>query len=249
MRILFIASGFNSLSQRLYVELMRRGHEVSVELDVDDAVSQEAVELYAPDLILAPFLKRAIPESIFSRHVCLVVHPGIPGDRGPAALDWAILNEEPHWGVTVLQAEAEMDAGPVWAAAKFPMRKASKSSLYRNEVTEAALKAVLTALKRFEKGEGPPPADKVWSGDRGIERPPCKQADRAIDWQRDPLSRCLVCNEGLRPADAPALAEVPKGVTPPIRTCPSCRRLYWAGGHEARIRRTLAALATVPKPR
>ena len=83
MRILFIASGFNSLSQRLFVELTQRGHEVSVELDIDDKVSREAVELYAPDLIIAPFLKRAIPESIFSKHVCLIVHPGIPGDRGP----------------------------------------------------------------------------------------------------------------------------------------------------------------------
>ncbi len=78
MRILFIASGFNSLSQRLFVELTAKGHEISVELDIDDAVSQEAVDLYAPDLILAPFLKRAIPESIFSKHVCLIVHPGIP---------------------------------------------------------------------------------------------------------------------------------------------------------------------------
>ena len=31
-----------------------------------------------------------------------------------------------------------MDAGPVWATAEFPMREATKSSLYRNEVTEAA---------------------------------------------------------------------------------------------------------------
>ena len=95
MRILFIASGFNSLSQRLFVELTQLGHEISVELDIDDATSEQAVDLFAPDLILAPFLKRAIPESIFSKHLCLIVHPGIPGDRGPAALDWAILNQEP----------------------------------------------------------------------------------------------------------------------------------------------------------
>ncbi len=185
MRILFIASGFNSLSQRLFVELTQRGHEVSVELDIDDTVSQEAVELYAPDLIVAPFLKRAIPESIFSRHVCLIVHPGIPGDRGPSALDWAILNQEERWGVTVLQAEAEMDAGPIWAAAGFPMRRASKSSLYRNEVTEAAVKAVLQAIDRVKKGEGPPDPEQVWTEARGIERPPVKQADRAVDWRRD----------------------------------------------------------------
>jgi putative two-component system protein, hydrogenase maturation factor HypX/HoxX len=111
-------------------------------------VTEEAVALFRPDLILAPYLRRAIPESVWRAHVCLIVHPGIVGDRGPSALDWAILNGVPEWGVTLLQAEAEMDAGPVWAAATFAMRPAMKSSLYRNEVTEAAVRAVFTALER-----------------------------------------------------------------------------------------------------
>ena len=83
----------------------------------------------------------------------MIVHPGIEGDRGPSALDWAIQSERAEWGVTVLQAEAEMDAGPVWASANFPLRAAKKSSLYRNEVTEAAVQAVLLAVERFAGGE------------------------------------------------------------------------------------------------
>jgi putative two-component system hydrogenase maturation factor HypX/HoxX len=71
------------------------------------------------------------------------VHPGIVGDRGPSALDWALQEGATEWGVTVLQAEAEMDAGPVWATAEFPLRAAKKSSIYRNEVTQAATTAVL----------------------------------------------------------------------------------------------------------
>jgi putative two-component system hydrogenase maturation factor HypX/HoxX len=85
---------FNSLAQRLYVELTRRGHEVSIEFDINDNVAIEAVALFRPDLIVAPFLKRAIPEAVWRERVCLVVHPGIPGDRGPSALDWAIMNNE-----------------------------------------------------------------------------------------------------------------------------------------------------------
>ncbi|MBI2313526.1 MAG: hydrogenase maturation protein [Betaproteobacteria bacterium] len=186
MKILFLTHSFNSLAQRLFVELTERGHQVSIEFDVNDRVSEEAVELFRPDLILAPFLKRAIPESIWKRHVCIVLHPGIPGDRGPSALDWAILGGETEWGVIALQAAAEMDAGDVWATARFPMRAARKSSLYRNEVTEAAVTALLTAVERFASGAfRPEPLDYGKPEVRGRLQPLMTQQDRAVDWSAD----------------------------------------------------------------
>jgi putative two-component system hydrogenase maturation factor HypX/HoxX len=94
MRILLLTHSFNSLTQRLFAELTARGHELSVEFDIADSVTEEAVALFRPDVVVAPFLKRAIPESVWRTVVCLVVHPGIKGDRGPSALDWAITNRE-----------------------------------------------------------------------------------------------------------------------------------------------------------
>ena len=184
MRILFLTHSFNSLTQRLFVALRGCGHQVSVELDIADSVSEEAVALFKPDLIVAPFLKRAIPATIWQRYVCLVVHPGIVGDRGPSALDWAIINRESKWGVTVLQANAEMDAGDIWAQASFPMRIAKKSSLYRNEVTDAAVSAVLEAVEKFGNRKRPVPlADAVEAC--GTLRPLLQQSQRCIDWQHD----------------------------------------------------------------
>ncbi|MBZ0145360.1 MAG: hydrogenase maturation protein, partial [Rhodocyclaceae bacterium] len=202
MRILFLTHSFNSLAQRLYVELSGRGHEVFIEFDINDNVAIEAVALFKPDLVIAPFLKRAIPEAVWRERVCLVVHPGIVGDRGPSALDWAIMNDEAEWGVTVLQANAVMDGGDIWATRTFPMRAARKSSLYRNEVTEAATAAVLEAVEKFAQGDFTPmPLDYANPGvrtpgvlpqggfaspsGRGIERPLMKQDERRIDWTRD----------------------------------------------------------------
>ncbi|MET0084334.1 MAG: hydrogenase maturation protein [Sedimenticola sp.] len=200
MRILFLCHSFNSLTQRLYVELSDRGYEVSVEFDVNDAVSEEAVALFEPDLIIAPFLKRAIPESIWRNHTCLVVHPGIVGDRGPSALDWAILTDEETWGVTVLQANAEMDAGDIWASVNFPMRKATKASLYRNEVTEAAVSAVLSAVENAASDiYKPEPLDYSKPDVRGELRPLMRQDDRQVDWQRDDTEtvlRKIRCGDG-----------------------------------------------------
>ncbi len=192
MRILFLTRSFNSLTQRLYVELAMRGHEVSVEFDIADSVTEEAVALFRPNVIVAPFLKRAIPESVWRSHVCLVVHPGIVGDRGPSALDRAVQDGESEWGVTVLQAEAEMDAGPVWASETFAMRAATKSSLYRCEVTEAAVEAVLAAIERLASGAFAP--QRVVPGAPGLRggaRPLLRQEERRIDWARDDTATVL----------------------------------------------------------
>lgn len=64
---------------------------------------------------------KAIPEDIYSRKKCLIVHPGIKGDRGPSSIDWAILSEKSEWGVTILEANKEMDAGDIWASRNFPI--------------------------------------------------------------------------------------------------------------------------------
>jgi putative two-component system hydrogenase maturation factor HypX/HoxX len=191
MRILLLTHVFNSLSQRLSAELQLLGHHISVEFDIADSVTEEAVLLFRPDLIVAPYLRRAIPESIWSRHVCLIVHPGIVGDRGPSALDWAVQEGETEWGVTVLQAEAEMDTGPVWASVTFPMRRAKKSSIYRHEVTQAATTAVLQAVQRFESGNFVPQALATLPALPGRLRPLMKQSDRCLDWERDDTATVL----------------------------------------------------------
>ena len=193
MKVLFLTRSYNSLTQRLHVELAARGHQVSIEFDIADSVTEEAVALFRPDVVIAPFMKRAIPASVWRNVPCLIVHPGIVGDRGASALDWAILEGERTWGVTVLQAEAELDAGPVWASETFVMRAdASKSSLYRNEVTEAAVRAVLAALERIALGQYLP--QRVQAGEpgvRGTARPPMQQSDRALDWQRHSTDELL----------------------------------------------------------
>ena len=186
MRLLLLTHAFNSLAQRLFVELRADGHELSVEFDIADTVTEEAVHLWQPDVVIAPFLKRRIPESVWSTRLCLVVHPGPPGDRGPAALDWAIEEGAREWGVTVLQATGDYDAGPVWASRRFGMRdQATKSSLYRCEVVEASLHAVREALARVQAGgRGEPPPAGRW-------RAAMTAADRAIDWQRDDSATVL----------------------------------------------------------
>src|SRR6266702_1979801 len=183
MRILFITTAHNSLSQRAFVELVDRGHTVIVVIASCEAAMLAAVEREHPDLIVAPMLKACIPASIWQMYTCIIVHPGIKGDRGPSSLDWAILNASEQWGVTLLQADAEMDAGPIWASRTFAMRAGSKSSLYRHEVTEVAIQGLLETIAKFESHTFlPEPLDYRKEEIKGRWQATMKQTDRAIDW-------------------------------------------------------------------
>jgi putative two-component system protein, hydrogenase maturation factor HypX/HoxX len=160
MQILFLTTAHNSLSQRLYIELTELGHSVGVALATSAEAMLQAATAAQPDLILAPMLKKVVPDAVWRTWPCVIVHPGIRGDRGPSSLDWAIALKEKTWGVTNLQAEAEMDAGPIWASHEFPMRARaySKSTLYREDVTEAAVRGTLETVRRLAEGNFEPEA-------------------------------------------------------------------------------------------
>jgi len=186
MKILFLIHSFNSLTQRLFIELQNLGHNVSIEFDINDKVSLEAVELFQPNLIIAPFLKRKIPKNIWQNFLTWIIHPGILGDRGPSSLDWAILNDEKIWGVSIIEAVEKLDAGPVWGYEYFAMPKnRSKGSIYRNEITDAMIKAIKKSLKQLENYQKPVAVCEIKENIKGNLHQKISQNNRKIDWQND----------------------------------------------------------------
>ncbi|MFH8570143.1 hydrogenase maturation protein [Streptomyces sp. NPDC017993] len=200
MRILLIAGAFNSLTQRVHAELTDRGHHISVELAGRDTPLAAVTRRHDPDLIVAPMLKTAIAREVWSAYTCLIVHPGPLGDRGPSSVDWAVHLGETRWGVTVLQANDEMDAGDIWASVECPVPEVGKSDLYRNEIADAAIEAVLSAVARFASATyRPRPQDTLPAAEKtGRTRPPMRQDVRRIDWS-DPTETVV---RTLRAADS-----------------------------------------------
>jgi putative two-component system protein, hydrogenase maturation factor HypX/HoxX len=184
MKLLLLSTAYNGLTQRAHLELQAQGHDVYVELAISDKQMMEAVALIKPELILCPFLKTKIPEAIWHKTRTVIIHPGIVGDRGPSSLDWAILNGENRWGVTALEASEDFDAGDIWATETFVMRNAPKASIYRQEVTDAAISCILKTVEKVSSGEQPTPLHKMQNV-KGQLRPLMNQAERVIDWQHD----------------------------------------------------------------
>jgi putative two-component system hydrogenase maturation factor HypX/HoxX len=219
MRLLLLSSSFNSLTQHAYV-LFKDRHQVGVAAATSADTMRDAVAQFRPELILCPMLAQVIPRDIWETIPCLIVHPGIVGDRGPNSLDWAILNREPRWGVTVVQAAEHVDSGPIWATYQADTRAASKSSLYRDEISHCALRAMKVAVQRFESGLFvPAPLDYSRPDVRGFYRPAVKQAQRRIDWHADTVADIL---RKIRSADgAPGVLDDIAG-----------RAVYLFGAHE-----------------
>lgn len=186
MKVLILASSFSGLCQRVLRELVLLGHEIDQHYGMDEPVLRQQIQSFKPDLILCPFLTHRIPEDIWQSHKCLIVHPGIEGDRGPSSLDYAISSSEARWGVTLLQADSEMDAGDIWGTKNFPLRRAGKTSIYKREVSTTAVALIKQALKDFENAEfRPKPLNYDNPEVEGTCNPLLRQPLRKIDWEND----------------------------------------------------------------
>ena len=98
MKVLLLCSAFNGLTQRAWLELRQAGHDVSLELAVDELAVRRAVSELDPELIICPFLRERVPAEVWQRYRTIIIHPGPKGDRGPSSLDWAIMGGQTSWG-------------------------------------------------------------------------------------------------------------------------------------------------------
>ncbi|WP_045857120.1 enoyl-CoA hydratase-related protein [Teredinibacter purpureus] len=186
MRILILASAFSGLCQRVQRELLGDGHKVEEHYDLEPALLRTQLKAFKPDVIVCPFLTQRIPEDVWQQYLCLVVHPGIEGDRGPSSLDWAITENTSEWGVTLLQAEAEMDMGAIWGTQNFPLRSDAKTSIYKREVSSTAIRLIKNALNNISDPHFTP---RSLNYDNptvvGSLRPFMRQPNREINWQTE----------------------------------------------------------------
>ncbi len=186
MRILIIATVFNSLTQRIFCEMRELGYIVSVQFAINDELMQNAVKSFHPDIVICPYLTKFIPESIYTNIPTFIVHPGILGDKGPHSLEHALFDEKDEWGVSIIRANAEFDGGDIYALENFPMRDTKKASIYRQEVSTATSKALKKLLKNLQNSSFEPIKQLSTPMHRKIT-----PLERAIDWEKDTTKKII----------------------------------------------------------
>lgn len=201
LKIILLSTAFNGLTQRAWLDLRQSGHRPSVVLFTNEEDVCRQIEQADADLVICPFLKDRVPEQLW-RHPTrpvIIIHPGIVGDRGASALDWAISNNLERWGVTALQAVEEMDAGPVWSTWEFKVpAQVRKSELYNGPVADAAIYCIRDVVEKFGSDFVPVPLDYSQPQVRGRLQPNMKQDDRSFSWHDSAafIKRCIDAADG-----------------------------------------------------
>ncbi len=106
------------------VKVLAEKHDIPVWQPQKVAEVNDKVAALAPVAGVLVSYGKIIPQStigLFSPGI-INVHPSLlPKYRGPSPIESAILSGDSETGVTIMQLSAAMDAGPVYAAKKYPL--------------------------------------------------------------------------------------------------------------------------------
>jgi methionyl-tRNA formyltransferase len=88
----------------------------------------------------------------------------LPRYRGPAPIEWAILNGDSETGVTVMQMDAGVDTGPILAQQTVPISSRDTAAQLEQRLAEVGATLLVSALPKLERGAieaRPQPSEKA----------------------------------------------------------------------------------------
>jgi methionyl-tRNA formyltransferase len=137
-----------------------------------------------PDLIAVAAFGQILPQSLLdiARLGCLNVHTSLlPKYRGAAPIQWAILNDEPETGITIMKMDAGLDTGDILTQEKTTITPGDTSETLHDRLADIGAALLSKTIPDYAAGKiiaRPQPADGV-SYARKITR-----EDGKIDWNR-----------------------------------------------------------------
>lgn len=137
-----------------------------------------------PDFLCVVAFGQLLPEALLRipRFSALNIHPSLlPKYRGPAPIQWAILNEEPQTGVTIMALDAGMDSGDILLSATYPIQAVDTAATLHDRLSEIGASLLVETIDRFSRGTiRPIPQDSSLA----TLAPLLQKSDGMIDWRR-----------------------------------------------------------------
>ena len=161
-----------------------RGLAVETPEDASDPGLARRLKALAPDFVFSFYYRRMLPAAVLeaARRGAYNMHGSLlPGFRGRAPVNWAILKGAAETGATLHEMVAKPDAGRIVDQQAVPIGANDIASDVFARVTDAAERVLRRALPTLLDGSARPVAQDLASGSYfGGRRP----EDGRIDWTR-----------------------------------------------------------------
>ncbi len=148
-------------------------------------ISAEAIDFF----ILADYGK-ILPLSLLNiPKLPIAVHPSLlPRYRGPAPINWVLINGESRTGVTIFKMNEHLDAGEIILQESVPISPEDDAITLRKKLAYQSIDTLLKALGLILKGNFSfTPQDEA----QATFAPRFKKSDAQVNWEKDAFS--LVC--------------------------------------------------------
>jgi methionyl-tRNA formyltransferase len=148
----------------------------------DDAFISE-LRRWQPDLIAVAAFGRILPKSILAlpRFGCLNVHTSLlPKYRGAAPIQWAILNDEPETGVTIMRMDAGLDTGDILTQQATPIRTDDNAETLHDRLAQIGAQLLVQTIPDYVAGKILP---RPQQAELATYAPKIGKRDGWIDWR------------------------------------------------------------------
>jgi len=138
-----------------------------------------------PELFVVVAYGRLLPGSFLSiPHLGAInIHASLlPKYRGPAPIQWAIINGEDETGVTTMWMDEGLDTGDILLSARVPIRPEDTTGSLSRRLAEEGGQLLIETLAML-KSDGL--AGKAQDKSRATYAPLLKKEDGRIDWSKD----------------------------------------------------------------
>lgn len=169
------------------------GYEILQPQSVRDPNFFDRLKSIRPDIIVVIAYGQILPKALLDlpQLGAVNIHASLlPKYRGPAPIQWAIINGEKETGVTAMHMDAGLDTGDILLMEKTPVEPDDTSGTLHDRLSEMGAAVLLKTLEQLESGEiRPVPQDQALA----TYAPLLRKKDGHINWTQDAASiECMI---------------------------------------------------------
>jgi len=158
----------------------------------------EHMKHLAPDVIVVVAFGQILPASLLKlpRKGAINLHASLlPKYRGPAPVQWAIINGERETGITTMLMDEKMDTGDILLSERVPIKPDDTCETLQQRLAVMGADLLVNTLRKIEKGDiRPIPQDHS----KATYAPMLKKSDGRIDWHQ-PAAKIEAFIRGMNP--------------------------------------------------